>query len=291
MRHYETYSGTENYTGTGEVGALVSVLEASGVASMRSDCPNCNGKNTLGISYLQGSHRKIIMKCWRVSCQWMVVTQGTSKHSADRAKQILREKNVSGYGDWQSTEVFVKPESFKDAMHHEQALKYLKKVHAYNAYIRDQVEVQYDVQQDRVVFMVRDENGVCVDATGRALSKGVIPKWYRYVKHGGSVPFVCTGSNRMDLAILVEDAASACAVAGSATGVALLGTSMSLSQLSAIKKYPQVLVALDPDARKKSLDIARQIRYFTKARPVLIPDDLKYFSEGEIEQLVQKWMT
>ena len=120
-----------------------------------------------------------------------------------------------------------------------------------------------------------------VDAIGRSLNFKVKPKWYRYGK--SHTLFTCGDS---DTAIVVEDAASACAVSQTFTGVALLGTNLKDMDLSLLKKFHKVYICLDPDATRKALDIQKYLCYVVPTKVIRIKDDLKYFGSQEIKKLV-----
>ena len=98
-----------------------------------------------------------------------------------------------------------------------------------------------------------------------------------------SYPFVC---GNFDKAILVEDCASACAVSGLMTGVALLGTSLSDEYIPILKQYKSILVALDRDATSKAFDISQKLCYYVKSQVKIIDEDLKYFTTDEIRSIL-----
>ena len=93
---------------------------------------------------------------------------------------------------------------------------------------------------------------------------------------------------KKEKAILVEDCASACAVSHLYSGVALMGTSLPDSFIPVIrKKYKEVIVALDRDATTKAFDISNKLRYYIPTKVKMLQDDLKYFNEQEIEDILQ----
>jgi hypothetical protein len=151
----------------------------------------------------------------------------------------------------------------------------------------DPADVVYDIRQDRVVFPVYSVSGVLVDAVGRSVANRQ-PKWLRY---GASpVPYV-HGTGKT--AVIVEDAISAYVIAEyfpNLTGIALLGT-----QLTEFHKWyigcfwpDSVCVALDPDARNKTLSIIKELRPLVNTVQGLnIKDDLKYMLEEDVELLGQ----
>ena len=56
------------------------------------------------------------------------------------------------------------------------------------------------------------------------------------------------------------------------------------SHVEVIKKYKEVIVALDPDATLKSFNIQKVLSLYTNSRIAIIKDDLKYFKEDEAKQ-------
>jgi DNA primase len=155
-------------------------------------------------------------------------------------------------------------------------VKYLEKNNVLKAWRQGLVDLYHDVSQDRAVFLIK-KDGKPVDAVGRALKYGM--KWLRY---GKSIePFVV--KTDPDYAILVEDAASACAVSEYGTGIALLGTSLTDRILEVASTYRSVTVALDRDAFSKSLAFTRRLRQYTVANAKLLREDPKVYPRGVIE--------
>ena len=138
----------------------------------------------------------------------------------------------------------------------------------------------YDIREHRVVFPVI-HNGITVDATGRALGKR-IPKWKRYGNSG--LPYVY-GCGKV--AVVVEDCVSAAVVGGDRhTGVALMGTSMSNEQRQYLTQFSTAIVALDPDASKKTIAIAKELRSVVDNVKVLrLQDDIKYRQKKDMDAL------
>jgi DNA primase len=138
--------------------------------------------------------------------------------------------------------------------------------------------------EDRVVFQVRDyERNLIVDAAGRALDRGALPKWRRYGR--GGAPFVARPGT--DVAVIVEDCASASVVAAAGyTGVSLLGTSLLTSHLPAIRACKRALIALDPDATGKALALARRLQLWLPTRVVRLKDDPKYYPPAKLRMML-----
>ena len=138
----------------------------------------------------------------------------------------------------------------------------------------------YDVKEDRLVFPIRHE-GRIVDATGRSLSKR-LPKWKRYGKSG--LPYT-SGCGKV--AVVVEDCLSAAVVGyGTFVGVALLGTSLQESHKRYLSQFSTAIIALDPDALPKTLQMAKELRgHVNDVRVLRLTDDLKYRNPTDMENL------
>ena len=89
------------------------------------------------------------------------------------------------------------------------------------------------------------------------------------------------------VAVVVEDCISAYVVANYGyVGIALLGTSLSDKHKEFLLHYKKVIVALDPDALKKNLQIAKELRNLVAEVKVLrLTDDLKYRRTIDIDNL------
>ena len=79
---------------------------------------------------------------------------------------------------------------------------------------------------------------------------------------------------------MVEDAISASVIptiTPKLTGVALLGTSLLSEHIEQLRKFTTVTVALDPDARDKTVSITRQLQSSgLSANAMSLKDDVKY---------------
>jgi len=144
----------------------------------------------------------------------------------------------------------------------------------------DTKHVMYDIRDHRVVFQVFSD-GMLVDAAGRAISHR-LPKWKRYNDSG--LPYH-KGSGKV--AVLVEDCISAYVVGGDdRVGVALLGTSLSELHTVFLSRFDKVIVALDPDALPKTLQIAGKLRScISEVRVLRLSDDLKYGKTDDLNEL------
>ena len=239
--------------------------------SVRISCPAC-GKRTFTISKIHG---KLLWNCYVASCKVsgaMKTERSKSEISAQLAETIM---HYHPHGN------FSLPSQFTPFSENERALRYLEKNNCIDAYKNQRARILYDPKQDRVVFLVQ-KNGITYDAIGRALQRSVVPKWYRY---GKSQKLFTAGDHSQ--AVLVEDAASACAISPVATGVALLGTNMKDADLTQLREFDKVFVCLDPDATRKALDIQKYLSYFVSSTIIRINDDLKYYEPQEISALLQ----
>ena len=234
----------------------------------RINCFACMGSNTLSVANVNG---KLSWYCFRASCGVKGTHTGSLTANDIRRIMLKKEENVN---------TFTLPSYFTSPYSSEVAITYLKNNNCLYALQNNLTVIRYDPKEDRTVFLVQHKGDV-VDAVGRAMKRGATPKWRRYGASG--VPFVC-GTSRV--AVVVEDAASACAVAPVATGVALMGTNLVDQYIGNLKSYDRCIVALDPDARKLGLNMMHTLSAFVPTTLAMITDDLKYFNPSQImEQL------
>jgi ribosomal protein L37AE/L43A len=137
----------------------------------------------------------------------------------------------------------------------------------------------YDPAKDRTLFWMNENTG----AVGRALRTGIKPKWLSY---GDTQGILSVGSQ--DTALVVEDAASACAVyaTGKYTGVALLGTNISPLQRNQLKAFTKLIICLDKDASRKSIVLLRQLQGVADCTVKFLTNDLKWYDNSGIIKLV-----
>ena len=203
----------------------------------RGDCLACGGHNTFTVTRtIEGT----LFNCYKAGCKF-----------SGRKTTNIRVSDLQNTTVQDDTRPFSLPRHI--VMGHSQIREWLN-IFDYPISERD---LYYDLTESRIVFPVRHQ-GEIVDATGRAISSERLPKWKRY----GSSGYAYT-SGEGTVAIVVEDAISA-AVMGSTdancTGVALLGTSLLASHVEQLQGYTGVIVALDPDAGKKTLEITQELR-------------------------------
>ena len=78
-----------------------------------------------------------------------------------------------------------------------------------------------------------------------------------------------------------------CSVCQNVTGIALLGTSMSVKHIEYIQDYTKIIMALDPDASNKNLQYRREIVSWTGINTIAmrLKNDIKYKEEKDISLL------
>ena len=90
--------------------------------------------------------------------------------------------------------------------------------------------------------------------------------------------------------MIVEDVISAntiSSVCHNVTGMAILGTSLSVKHMEYLQDFVYIIVALDPDAAHKTLEYKREIASWTGLDTIAmrLQDDLKYKLEEDINTL------
>ena len=227
----------------------------------RMNCPSCNGYKTFSITNNNG---KIVWNCFKASCN---LKGAKSIHlTTDDIRKYMQSRI-------QKEKKFVLPE-YIIPMEKKHLPKYF--------YDIDTSNILHDVKENRVVFPIRHD-GELVDAIGKAEKR--LPKWKRYGK--SNMPYV-SWSSLTQTCVLVEDCFSACvAQQYGVTGVAILGTSLTETHKQFLSnRMSRVIVALDPDALQRNLQIAKELRsYIIEVKVLRLPDDLKYRKTIDINKL------
>ena len=245
--------------------SIISDMEIPNGHTKRMNCPECGGIKTFTVTNNMGS---LVWNCYKASCN---VRGGNRVHlSADDIRA-----GFTGAKEF-AEDTFELPSYI---IPHRNRRTVLKFCYEYG-FEPDDVGVSYDIKEDRVVFPIT-HNGKLVDATGRALGKR-LPKWKRYGKSG--LPFTYGCGN---VAVVVEDCVSAAVVGyGSFVGVALLGTSLQDSHKGYLAQFSTAVIALDPDALPKTLQMAKELRgHVNDVRVLRLTDDLKYRNPTDMEKL------
>jgi len=245
---------------------------------VRIDCPFCFHSNTFTLKNIDG---KIMWNCFHASCN--AKGKISRDMSPEELKKFLSSEELSLQNKMKSNNKIKwnPPDYFTSVYSCNRALNYIKNNNCLDAMQKGLAKIMYDPRRDRVVFLIKEQNKV-INAIGRAITSDNYPKWYVYGKK--SNPFVC--GNHRD-AVLVEDCASACAVSNVITGIALLGTSLPEEYIPYLKKYNKVLIAFDRDATVKALDLSSRLCYnVSNVQVILLEDDLKYFDEDKIREIL-----
>jgi len=220
----------------------------------RLNCPICNGIKTFTVTNSMGTR---LWNCYKASCD----ARGKARvhMSMEDMRKIIDSRN----GATAKQELFELPD-------------YITK--------RDDKHTMYDVKEDRIVYLIYNRKGILVDAVGKSINLRRIPKWKRYGK--SNTPY---SHGNGDIAIVVEDCISAYVVGKvqeNCTGVALLGTSLLEGHREFLSRFNKVLIALDPDALPKTLQIAKELRgWVEKIKVLKLNDDLKYRDRTDINNL------
>ena len=257
--------------------------EAAEVGRVRTDCPDCGSNNTFSAMYLPAS-MVVIYNCFDASCE------------------IKGSKRVGLQKHQLKTGLFIKPADFKEAVQEEfsadrferlpisgKAIEYLKKVQCLDLYDQDHIDVRYDSQQDRVVFLVNDiRGGRIVNAVGRTMKVDGKPKWYKYARTSADYKI---GWGK--IAVIVEDIPSACVVSklDDVVGISMCGTVLSeiLYNYLLQESYDKVLICLDKDAALKSMHICATLKHQMKYVGVLFPErDLKNMDANQLEEFIDQ---
>jgi hypothetical protein len=233
--------------------------------TMRSDCPVCGHKNSFSATNLGGS---VVYNCFHADCG----ISGKVRHGIFSTARMQKERKrltLSMYRQY-----------FVPVSRSQKAVQYIKDNNIYHAYSQKLANLEHDVRENRVVFLIYDDDNVLIDAVGRSLTNRK-PKWKRYC--ASRVPFVT--NNKADTCVIVEDCASACAVTqAGVVGVALMGTNLVDNYINYIKKYKTAIVALDKDASKKSLTISKELFAHMSVHNLFIETDIKTWDTDKINE-------
>lgn len=253
------------------IGSLIDLVPDN--TSRRFNCPVCSGENTFSITKLGSEVR---YNCFRASCNGGVPVRGSKRVLASIDALKARFK-----GHTEEEREFSIPDYWVMGIASKKCHDRLLTTNSMVAYEKGLFKVAYDPSEDRLCYLVRNEEGEVVGAVGRALGY-TIPKTINYGSN--EVPFIVGEGDRL---VLVEDCASACAVASNKdySAMALLGTNLKDSYVPYIVKYDTIFVALDYDARKKAVDIKNKLRYYCKSvNNIVLTKDFKDMTKEEMER-------
>jgi hypothetical protein len=244
---------------------IISDMDVPNGHTKRTDCPNCGGYKTFTVTNNMGS---LVWNCYKASCN---IKGGNRVHlSVDDIRT-----GFAGAEQY-AADTFELPSYI---VPHRDKRSVVKFCYEYGLE-PDDLGVMYDVKEERIVFPV-SHDGRLVDATGRSLGKR-LPKWKRYGKSGLPYTHGCG-----KVAVVVEDCVSAAVVGyGAFVGVAILGTSLQESHKGYLAQFSTAVIALDPDALPKTLQMAKELRgHVNDVRVLRLKDDLKYRNPTDMENL------
>lgn len=236
--------------------------------TLTMDCPVCKGKKKFTATRVEDA---ILYNCFRNSC----TVKGRRK--VGRTVESIRKK-MNGQSAVRKISEFEVPEYFShDLMDCDE---FIMRWDLFN------IQLFHDVKNDRVVFPIMSK-GKIIDAIGRSLNTDSFPKWYKYGNNMSYYAYRGDGVNR-DVAVVVEDVISAITVGSHfpVIGFGLLGTALQQEHLYALSNFDRVVIALDPDASKKSLEHAKDLsNYVSDVRVLKLTDDLKYKNIEDFKKL------
>ena len=242
---------------------IVSDMNVPVGTTVRTKCPSC-GQRTFTVTNNMGS---LVWNCFRMSCDLKGGTRVRMTVDDIRTQLSDAERFASAEFDV--------PEYLVPANH--DVITWASDTYGLDA---AELGLLYDVREHRAVFPIMHE-GKIVDATGRALGKR-LPKWRRYGKSGLPYAHGCG-----KVAVVVEDCVSAAVVGGgNFVGIAVLGTSLSDAHKKFLTQFSTAVIALDPDAVRKTLLMAKELRgHVDDVRVLYLTDDLKYRNPTDMTNL------
>jgi len=247
--------------------------------SHRGDCPLCGGVHSFGVT---NTGLKLLWNCFRPDCR------ASGQKTAGLHEDSFNAPSGKDKDSLLIINDLAEPPSWVNLERSTEALDYLKRNGCWEFYLSTLSRFKYDLKQNRIVFKVWYMNRL-VDAVGRNIDKVPnkgLPKWTRYGH--SNVPFV-TSLFKFRQAVIVEDAASACAVEKvDRAGVALLGTTLLSSHLKVLKEnFDSVTVCLDKDASRKSLDMASELMVHLPTEIRILEKDLKMLTKEELQGVLK----
>lgn len=233
----------------------------------RGDCPFCSGRNSYGVRMDRGV---LLWGCFRASCDV------GGRYGEGLSISGIHQR-VEGNAPVARQTVAPIPKLLTSVQNREAVVQFLAAYNCLDSYNAGLIDIKYSPAEDRVMFPVGDHREP-TGYTGRG-RKGVTPKWKKY---GDCSSLLTCGVGKT--AVVVEDALSACAVGiiPEYSGCSLSGTLLSPTHIVELRSYDRIIVALDPDARAKGLELTSRLG--SRATLRLIENDLKYFKPEEIRR-------
>jgi hypothetical protein len=256
-----------------KLNAHLSTLTVTDGATVTTDCPVCGSKRKFTATKVNGL---LLYNCYKLGCNVRGAT--SDNRTSDDVRQLLTRLRHTASPEPKILEAMVVPLTMSYDLSDDRLQRF---IHRWKLH---EVPMMYDIVDERAVFLIYDSIGRLIDAVGRSLN-GSIPKWRRY---SNAADYFFYG--RSNVAIVVEDVISACvanrATHYTATGVAILGTSLSAEHIEYLKQFDKVIIALDPDAAKKTIQYTRLLsNYVDNVVALMLHDDIKYEVADDIEKL------
>lgn len=223
-------------------------------------CPSCGGyKKSLGITK-EGSSVK--WGCFRASCNERGITNSIPSIAKLKERLAMQPRVADS---------FVMPDHFVLGIANDKCATMLHKYYCLDAYSKGVFKCAYDPREDRLVLFLEDTEGKIVGAVGRALSKSPM----KVKNYFTDRPFIVSGTT--DILLVVEDCFSAIsATRFGFSGLALLGTNMKPNYIEYLKRYAEVIIALDADAKVKALKIKDYVKdYIPNVKVKFLKKDIK----------------
>jgi ribosomal protein L37AE/L43A len=252
--------------------SLLNDIELELHQTKRISCPACKRSNAFTVTRHNDG---LVWNCYYASCG----ISGKRKEgmSANSVKSFMESLSRTNNDEDQ----FVLPESFVQWDRSPEAIAMVDRYKLRPQITTGAINLYYDAREDRLAFVIT-ENKVAVDAVGRALSSGVIPKWLRYTRNPRPL-IVGSGA----VVVIVEDSISAAVVAQHGlVGCALLGTSLRDTYIPVLRNYKLAYVCLDKDATNKALILHKELSSCLTTRVRMLTRDIKDMSLSERQSLI-----
>ena len=261
------------------INPVIDEMKLNNYDRLRTTCPSCHARNTLTCTYNEITN-EYIFNCYRNSCGFKGKVRGTGNMNVLNRARINREARQGIISSINT------PTHLIDGVGSKEALEWLVKNNAIDAYHQGLYKIYTDLREDRIVVPLY-HNSKRINFMGRAWNKTTIPKVRIYDRDSIVPPFtVGTGTTL----VLVEDFASAANIASMANhiGFALLGTQFKLEKyLPYIQELSptRIIVALDRDAIIKGQSIVNSLQsVFNVVELLPITKDIKYYTQQELEE-------
>lgn len=240
--------------------------------SIRCDCTYCGSHNSVSVTRIA---KGAMYHCFDASCgkKGFIpydVTTTTILDILNTPKEKLEVWNI--------------PAHFIPAYKSTATQNWLVENNAVYAYKAGLVNVMFDPQQNRHVFLV-DKYGA-VGRKDKWKKTDDDPKWYKY----GNPQSPLVVGKQSTIGVVVEDALSACAVVPNYVGISLLGTNFKYEFIEPIRELglTTIIVALDKDASLKAIKLQSELTwFFSDVRVKLLEKDLKYYNQEQIKEVLK----